>query len=112
MKQYFVSDELELGSEHTCSDWYNFVRDICETHLINIREQIGGIEIVNGVIVPKVVEIDESKFFHWKYHRGAWREGHWVFGGIERGTRKCFLIEVDAATLLPLISAWIRQERI
>ncbi|CAH1104427.1 unnamed protein product [Psylliodes chrysocephalus] len=31
----------------------------------------------------KIVEIDESKYFHRKYHRGQWREGHWVFGGIE-----------------------------
>ena len=41
-----------------------------------------------------VVEIDETKFFHRKYHRGQWRPGHWVFGGIERGSGKCFLVEV------------------
>ena len=38
-------------------------------------------------------------------------EGHWVFGGTERITRECFLIEVelrDAATLLPLIQHHIR----
>ena len=37
-------------------------------------------------------------------------EGHWVFGGIERGSNRCFLVEVeqrDANTLLPLIEEWI-----
>ena len=60
--------------------------------------------------MPKIVEIDESKFFHRKYHRGQWREGHWVFGGIERGTKRCFSVEVarrDAQTLYPLIEEWI-----
>jgi transposase-like protein len=54
----------------------------------------------------QVVEIDESKFFHRKYHRGLYREGTWVFGGVERGSGRCFLVPVahrDAATLLPII---------
>jgi hypothetical protein len=46
----------------------------------------------------KVVEINESKFFHRKYHRGQWSAGHWVFGEIERNTRKCFLVEVTEVT--------------
>ena len=37
-----------------------------------------------------VVEIDESKFLHRKYHRGQWRPVHWVFEGIERESGKCF----------------------
>jgi hypothetical protein len=44
---------------------------------------------------PLIVEIDESKFFHRKYNRGRWREGTWVFGGVERGSGKCFLVEVE-----------------
>ena len=52
--------------------------------------EIGGIDVV--------VEIDETKFFHRKYHRGLWREGHWVFGGIERGSGRCFLVEVPDRT--------------
>ena len=42
-----------------------------------------------------IVEIDESKFFHRKYHRGAYRQGHWVFGAIERVSRKCYVVEVQ-----------------
>ena len=66
-----------------------------EENLINNRAPIGGVGLVNGVIEAKTVEIDESKFFHRKYHRGQWRAGHWVFGGIERGTRNFFLVEVE-----------------
>jgi hypothetical protein len=65
---------------------------------------IGGL---NDDMTSKVVEIDESKFFHRKYHRGQWR--HWVFGGIERNTRKCFLVEVPdrtAETLSNLIQRY------
>ena len=57
-----------------------------------------------------VVEIDKTKFFHRKYHRGQWRPGHWVFGGIERGSGKCFLVEVPdrrAVTLKEAIVQYI-----
>jgi len=56
------------------------------------------------------VEIDETKYFHRKYHRGVWKEGHWVFGGIERGSRKCFMVEVAdrrADTLTNVIRQYI-----
>ena len=61
------------------------------------------------------VEIDESKFGKRKYNRGRVVDGHWVFGGIERGSGKCFLVEVekrDAATLLPSISQHVRPGNI
>ena len=37
-------------------------------------------------------------------------EGHWVFGGVERVTGECFMVEVarrDAATLIPIIQQYI-----
>ena len=43
-----------------------------------------------------IVEVEESKYFHRKYHEGQWYEGHWVFGAIERVSKKCFLVEVPA----------------
>jgi len=39
-----------------------------------------------------------------------WWNGHWVFGGIEKDSGKCFLIEVPdryAATLQPFIEQYI-----
>lgn len=56
------------------------------------------------------VEIDESKYMHRKYHQGAYHEGHWVLGMIERGTDNCVMLVVerrDAATLLPLIAQYV-----
>ncbi|KAK9722577.1 ISXO2-like transposase domain [Popillia japonica] len=76
-------------------------------HRLKLMVIIGGL---NEDLTTKVVEIDESKFFHRKYHRGQWREGHWVFGGIERGSGKCFLVEVGdraAETLLAEIRRFI-----
>jgi len=88
-------------------DWCNFMRKEYQVWLTNNNEQIGGMD-ADGE--PTVVEIDESKYFHRKYHRGQWRDGHWVFGGIERDSGKCFLVEVPdrcAATFQPLIEQYI-----
>jgi len=82
----------EAGTdEKTAVDWCNFLREECETWLMNNQEEIGGMDD-NGDAIK--VEIDESKFFHRKYRRGLWRPGHWVFGGVERVSGKCFLVEV------------------
>jgi len=53
--------------------------------------EIGGMDD-NGE--PIAVEIDETKYFHRKYHGGQWREEHWVFGETEHTMGKCFLVEV------------------
>ena len=45
-----------------------------------------------------------------KYHRGRYIEGQWIFGGICRETKACFLVPVerrDKDTLLPIIRAHI-----
>ena len=58
----------------------------------------------------QIVEIDESKFGKRKYHRGRRVDGVWVFGGIVRGSRKCFLVTVEdrtADTLIPIIKQYI-----
>ena len=99
---YYAFCILQISSA-TAVDWYNFVRDICAEYFLAHPAVIGG---------PGVeVEIDESKFGKRKYNRGRVVDGHWVFGGIERGSGECFLVEVekrDAATLLPLISQHVR----
>ena len=44
------------------------------------------------------------------YHRGRYVEGKWVFGGICRETKACFLVPVerrDKDTLIPIIRAQI-----
>ncbi len=90
-------------SSRTVVDWYNFHRDVCAQYFLDHPVVVGG--------VGKVVEIDESKFGKRKYNRGRYKEGHWVFGGVERGTNDVFMVEVNdrsAATLLPIIQMYVR----
>ena len=92
---------FKVGSA-TAVDWYNFIRDICIQFFIDHPAVVGG--------PGKEVEIDESKFGKRKYNRRA-VEGHWFFGGMERGSGESFLVEVarrDAATLLPIIAQHVR----
>ena len=76
---------------------------VCAQYYIDHPAVIGG---------PNVeVEIDESKFGKRKYNRGRTVDGHWVYGGVERMTGECFLVEVqqrDAATLLPIVQNFVR----
>lgn len=62
------------------------------------NEKIGG--------PGRTVEINERKFGKRKYHRGKRVDGVWVFGGIERETKKCFF-EVVEDTLIPIIKKYI-----
>ena len=44
------------------------------------------------------------------YHRGRYVEGKWIFGGICRETKACFLVPVerrDKDTLIPVVRAQI-----
>lgn len=103
MPQTLIKHEASVDSDTTAVDWCNFLREECEVWINNNPDVIGGMD-ENGQ--PIIVEIDESKYFHRKYHRGQWREGHWVFGGVERDSGKCFMLEVPdrtAGTLEPLI---------
>ena len=86
----------ETTSTETVIDWYNYCREVCHAG------PIGG--------PGTTVEIDESKFGKMKYHRGRKIEGKWVFGGLCRETKACFLVPVerrDKETLLPIIRAQI-----
>ena len=54
----------------------------------------------------KIAEIDESKFRKRKYHKGRRKDGVWVFGGIERGNKNCFMRSVEdrsTDTMIPMI---------
>lgn len=86
----------------TCTDFASFCREVCYDKAIRNADPLGGPD--------KIVEIDESKFGRRKYNRGHRVEGQWVFGGIERGSGRVFMVPVekrDAATLLAIIQQWI-----
>jgi len=57
-----------------------------------------------------IVEIDETVISKRKYNRGLVSNQQWFFGGVERGSGRCFLVPVDqrdASTLLPIIQKFI-----
>lgn len=95
VSETFVRHELEIASQ-TVVDWYNFSREVCTCVLEKNSEKIGG--------PGKIVEIDESKFGKRKFHKGRRVVGVWVFGGIERETKKCFFTTVADRTRDTLLS--------
>ena len=100
-----IAREASCDETKTAIDWANFCREACEQFLEQNPTEIGGFDD-NGE--PLVVEVDESKYFHRKYHRGQWAKGHWVVGGIERGSRKCFVVLVPDRTEQTLRNATLR----
>lgn len=97
----FCKDELEVN-HNTCVDWNSYMREVCEDHLLRNPKVIGG---------PNLhVEVDETCFTRRKYNRGRILPNQWVFGGICRETRDCFLVSVpnrSAETLVPIINKYV-----
>ena len=96
--------QLTGVSENTVSDWKTLIHTRVADFLVSNPSPLGG----PGV----VVEMDEAKFGKRKYNKGAYREGQWVLGAVDRSNGNCFLLPCpnnsrDAATLLPLIQRWI-----
>ncbi len=97
----YIMAEIDI-EQHAATDWASFCREVVYDNMTKRSEKLGGED--------KIVEIDESKFGKRKYHRGHRIEGQWVFGGLERGSGKCFLVAVekrDTNTLLAIIKEWI-----
>lgn len=98
----WIMAELGVSSRTVC-DWENFCRELCVECVVRENEMLGG----DGVIV----EINESQFGEMKYARGKYVEGNWVFGGVERGTNKCFMVVVSERSkyvLLKIIKEYVR----
>ena len=75
--------EHETGiSRKALIDWIKLIREVCGTWLLDHPIAIGG--------EGRAVVVDESKFFHRKYHRGRYTNDHWV-------------LQRDSATLIPII---------
>src|SRR5215469_3522821 len=96
-------DERRLLSEETVSDWYSYFREVADTCITEKFRKVGAI---GGP--GYVVEIDETKVGHRKYHRGRAVDGYWLIGMVDRQTSE-LRVEVcpqnlrDAASLLPII---------
>ena len=99
----FERDVSNAINKNTVVDWNNFLREICAADLLANPIAIGG--------PNTTVEVDESLFTRRKNHQGRQLPPQWVFGGICRETRECFMYTVldrRAATLLPIIQGSIR----
>lgn len=85
----FCKEELELSSE-CIVDNNNYLREVCAQVLLASPACIGGPRLT--------VEIDESVFSKRKYNVGRQLPHQWVFGGVCRETKECFLYAVENRT--------------
>ena len=98
-----MEDSLDITS-NTSVDWRSFACEVTDSWFTQ-QDPIGG----PGIIV----EIDETVIVRRKYNRGRELSSIWLFGGIERESKKKFIVSLegekrDKATLWPIILKYIR----
>ncbi|XP_013096236.2 uncharacterized protein LOC106079595 [Biomphalaria glabrata] len=99
MPLFNIIHETKISKEPVI-DWCNSCREECEKYINRHKlSEIGGIDDDEE---PIIVEINEAKNIKRKY---LTHESRWVFGGIERHSRKGFLIEIPNNTTASLIEA-------
>ncbi|CAI9738595.1 Hypothetical predicted protein [Octopus vulgaris] len=101
------SDMILMAKQEMClraQEWRSFCCGVTENWL-HKQEQIGGESIE--------VEIGEALIVHRKPDRGPILNQVWLFGGLERTSKRHFVVplidkERDKATLVPLIQTFIK----
>lgn len=94
-------------SRPTSVDWRSFCSEVTQNWWLQNQNSIGGAGII--------VEIDETLLVRRKYNRGRQVSHVWVFGGIERVSKKKFIVPLvdgdrSADTLIPLIKKYIKPD--
>lgn len=102
LPQTYVQHELSTSSHHTTGDWYMYCREVCAVILQKNSEKLGG----RG----KIVELGETKVGKKKFNKGRLLEGQWILGGIERDSRRMFVVSVkerNISTFISILRDWI-----
>ncbi len=110
--KYSRGDQFVSISRQTSSIWVDLIRGAICFHVESNSSLLGG-DDNNGN--KKVAEIDESLFFRRKYNRGRLLHEQWYLGGIERGSRKVFIVPVpnrNATTIARVISENVLPDKL
>lgn len=104
--------EAIITNRKTISNLLDHVRERILVKVIESAEKLGGVDEHGN---KKIVEIDESVFFKRKYNRGRILNQQWFIAGIERGSRKCFIIPVpnrNAQTIVNVLKSFVHDNTI
>ncbi|XP_067137581.1 uncharacterized protein [Centruroides vittatus] len=100
-RQILLQQQLGL-SPNTVVDWLSFYREVLIHDAVSTSEKLGGKD--------RVVEINEAKVGKTKENAKRVIAGEWIFGGVERESRRTFLVPVescDGKTLLAVLKEWV-----
>ncbi|KYM95299.1 hypothetical protein ALC62_14052 [Cyphomyrmex costatus] len=100
-RQHFLEEQLQMSSESVV-DWSNFCRELLAQWMKQENDMLGGRDVI--------VEVDEAKVDRRKYNRGRIIGGQWVFGALERSSKRFFIVPVKNRTAQTLTK--IIEERI
>ncbi|ETV81269.1 hypothetical protein H257_05833 [Aphanomyces astaci] len=96
-----VMDEEGVSTDTACN-WYNYCRDICSAEMLASEMKIGG--------EGHVIEIDETSLKKKsKYGRGEVHPDRWLFGSVDRATKRWFGILVGEDRTKPTLLALIKK---
>lgn len=87
VKRRFLKTHLEISNK-TVNKYIKLSEIVIARWMKSrVKEELGG--------EGKTVECDETKIAWRKFNRGRFESGVWIFGGVERGTGRAFMVPVE-----------------